>query len=37
VISESPSPEIQAMLRALKAYADTAARRQAARQTGAAS
>jgi len=30
VISESPSPEIQAMTRALKAYADTLARRQAA-------
>jgi hypothetical protein len=26
VISESPTPEVQAMLQALKAYADTAAR-----------
>ena len=37
VISESPSTEIQAMLQALKAYADTAARHQAARHTGVAS
>jgi hypothetical protein len=36
VISESPTPEIQAMLRALKAYADTAARHQAARHPGTA-
>jgi len=37
VISESPTPEIQAMLQALKAYADTAARQHLARHTGAAS
>jgi hypothetical protein len=30
VISESPTPEIQAMSRALKAYADTVARHRAA-------
>jgi hypothetical protein len=36
VISESPSPEVQAMMHALKAYSDTLSRQQAARQTGPA-
>jgi hypothetical protein len=37
VISESPSPELQAMSRALKAYSDTLARHQAALRVATAS
>jgi hypothetical protein len=36
VISESPTPEIQAMTQALKAYADTVARHRAARYVATA-
>jgi hypothetical protein len=35
IISESPSPEVQAMSRALKAYSDTLARHQAALRVAA--